>query len=250
MASDVRAVSTALAADKTAPLASAPPRPRRWLQFSIRTMLLLTGAAAVLMSVLGVPLFRLRREQLAVERLEESGARLTSEAARGMIAWAAAKFFGPEAAMHVTKVDLAWQPVDDDLALHLGHLEHLTTLNVNGAAITDRGLARLGGCRSLERLEMHGAPITDAGLDHLATLTALEIVDFSNTKITGTNLGPFLHLPALEVLNLNGTPLTDAAQPVLVRMQHLRWLGVSHTRLSEAARDALAAALPTTAIDD
>lgn len=261
-----------------------PPRAllsrlRRLLQFSLRGVLLFTAAIALLMSVVGVPLGRLRQQQLAVERLEKRGCRLKSEAARGPTAWAAAKLFGNSAALHVTEIlwkwddrrpdetdrpdftllarldwvetiDLAWMPFDDAGASNLRGLQYLTSLNLNGANISDRGLLYLNNCWSLERLQLHGAPITDAGLNHLTGLVALENVDFSGTKITGKNLEPLAHLPALEVLNLNGTPLTDDAVAVLSRLQGLQWLGVSDTRLSEAACDALAAALPKTAIDD
>lgn len=250
-------------------------RLRRRLQFSLRGILLLTAAAAVLT----MPLFRLRQQQLAVKQLEEYGCGFTSEATRGPFGWAAGRLFGDGAALHVTQVvwkrddrgrtvpqrpdlaplgplqwvnriDMSWMPVDDEGASHLRGLQQLTTLKLNGAAITDRGLEYLIDCKSLKRLELHRAPITDAGLEYLTDLTTLENLDLSGTKITGKDLEPLARLPALEILNLNGTPLTDDAVGVLSRLQRLLWLGVSDTRLSEAAREKLVLALPTTAIDD
>ncbi|HEX7376924.1 MAG TPA: hypothetical protein VF278_07415 [Pirellulales bacterium] len=251
------------------------PRLRRLLQFSLRGMLLLTAAVALLT----MPLLRLHEQQLAVVQLEKRGCALTSKAVRGPYGWAAMRLFGGNAALHVTevvwqrndrsrddneppnlapfgplkwaeKIDMAWMPVDDEGAGYLGGLSRLTMLKLNGTTITDEGLGCLGKCRQLKRLELHRAPITDAGLNHLTGLMALENLDLSSTQITGNNLEPLLHLPALEVLNLNGTPLTDDAVPVLSRLKRLLWLGVSDTRLSEDACDALAAALPKTAIDD
>jgi Leucine-rich repeat (LRR) protein len=254
MADDVQLIRAPHAVETEAPLPSAllpkrASRLRRWLQFSMRSVFLLTTVAAVLMSLVGVPVFRLRQEQLASEWLEMNGAHLTFEGATGPTAWLAEKAYGKKAAMHVTKVDLAWQSIDDEGASHLGPLRHLTMLNLDGATLTDRGLRYISGCQSLERLQLHGAPITDAGVRHLATLSALENLDLSSTKITGANLEPLLQLTELEILNLNGSRLTDAALPVLSRLK-LRWLGVSHTRMSEAADNELAIALPNTAIDD
>lgn len=282
MANNVRAVREPQAEDIAAATSTSlpalrPRRFRRWLQFSMRTVLLLTAAAAVLISVVGVPLFRLRKQQLAVKRLEQAGARLTFEAqgAEGIATWAGEKLFGEEAATRVTKlawndepasaadlaplesliwiehVDLAWKAVDDEGVSHLRQLRHLATLNLNGARLTDRGLAYLAECRALRRLQLHGASVTDAGLASLAKLSELEGIDLSSTQVTGENLEPLARLPALDMLNLNETPLNDSAVTVLSRMKRLRWLGVSHTTgLTDAAREALAAALPDTAIDD
>lgn len=279
MADDLRAVGELHAeiAAACAPSSTRAQRPlwlRRWLQFSLRTALLLTAAAAALMSFFGVPLFRFREQQLAAEKLERCGARLTSESADGWMVRAAEKLFGPEAAKRVTDVawsdaeigaadlapleslpwvetvGLSWKSVDDGGVSHLRRMRRLTSLNLNGAKITDRGLAHLANCQALQRLNLHGARITDVGLAHLSQLSALENLDISSTKVTGEKLEPLARLPALEVLNLNETPLTDSAVTVLSRLKRLRWLGVSHTRLSDAAREALAAALPTTAIDD
>lgn len=262
-------------AEAGAPSRTIVSRLRRYLQFSLRGVLLLTAAAAVLT----MPLLRLREQQFAIKRLEEQGCGFTSEAVRGPYGWAAGKLFGDGAALHVTevvwrrddrgrvepeppdltacaslkwvkKIDMAWMPVNDDGASHLRGLQRLTTLKLNGAAITDQGMVYLGDCQSLKRLELHRAPITDAGLDPLTELLALESLDLSGTRLSGKHLEPLAHLPALEVLNLNGTPLTDDAVAVLSRLKHLRWLGVSDTRLSDAAREALSLALPTTAIDD
>ncbi len=282
MANEARAVRKPHAEAVASTSAEASPalparRLRRWLQFSMRTVLLLTAAAAVLISVIGVPLFRLRKQQLAVESLERAGALLTFEAqgADGLLAWAGEKLFGDKAATRVTKVawnndairaadlapleslrwvehvDLAWKAVDDEGASHLRQLRHLATLNLNGARLTDRGLAYLSDCRALRRLQLHGAKVTDAGLASLVNLSELEGIDLSSTQVTGEHLEPLTRLPALDMLNLNETPLTDSALGVLSRMQQLRWLGVSHTPdLSDAAREALAAALPDTVIDD
>ncbi|HVX11072.1 MAG TPA: hypothetical protein VHC22_07825 [Pirellulales bacterium] len=250
-------------------------RRRRWLQFSIRSLLVAMGLAALLMGLLGVPLFRLRRQIAVSERLQEAGARLSWEAADGTVMdRLAEKLFGDKAAVHVTEVvwdrvelspsdladlewldhaqviDLGWSSVNDDGMVPMRALRHLRYLNIDGATITDRGLGYLSGCRSLERLKAHGAHVTDAGLVHLANLAELENLDLSSTRITGEHLEPLLQLPALKVLNLNETQLGDASVPVLSRLNQLLWLGVSHTHLSDTARDALAAALPKTAIDD
>ncbi len=250
-------------------------RRRRWLQFSLRSVLVTMGLAALAMSLLGVPLFRLRQQIAISERLQKAGARLTWEGVDGTVMdRLAEKLFGEKAAVHVTEVvwdrvelspsdladlewlehvqviDLGWSAINDDGMVPMRGLRHLRYLNIDGATITDRGLGYLSGCRRLERLKAHGAPVTDAGLAHLVNLADLENLDLSSSRITGEHLEPLLQLPALKVLNLNETPLEDAAVPVLSRLNQLLWLGVSHTQLSDAARDALAEALPKTAIDD
>src|SRR6185437_3355788 len=80
------------------------PRRRRWLQFSMRSMFVLTTLLAVLISVVGLPLFRLRQQLRAVQSLEKAGADITSQGAEGVLAALAGKLFGDEAAVHVTKV--------------------------------------------------------------------------------------------------------------------------------------------------
>jgi hypothetical protein len=85
------------------PAISRPLR-RRWLQFNMRTMLALMAFFALSMSVIGVPVFRLRQQLAASERLQKAGARIRSDVADGFAERLAGKIFGEKAAVRVTEV--------------------------------------------------------------------------------------------------------------------------------------------------
>lgn len=96
-------------------------------------------------------------------------------------------------------------------------------------------LAHLAPLTSLTTLDLEGAAITAEGLGRLASLSALRHLYLGNTAITDEGLAALAALPRLATLDLAMCDrLTAAAIPHLAALPHLRALNVADTRLAGA----------------
>ena len=76
--------------------------------------------------------------------------------------------------------------------------------------ITDADLVHLKGLTELETLVLKDTAITDTGLKHLTGLTQLRFLDLSGTSITDDGLRHLMNLRCLRLLHLDRTAITDA----------------------------------------
>ena len=97
-------------------------------------------------------------------------------------------------------------------------------------------------------VDLEGAQITDAGLASLAALPNLETLDLSETQITDTGIKTLAKFKKLRDLYLGGTRISDAAAATLARMTHLDSLGLRGTWLSADAVEDIRKALPDTGV--
>lgn len=172
---------------------------RRWLQFSIRTVLLLVSVLCVALTVLVVPLEQRRR---AVEAIEALGGRVTyvdsqttdESFPRGLL-----RRWLPQAYVdEVAIVGFSNTQITDAGLAPLEGLTGLRELYLDNTQITDAGLAHLKGLAGLQTLLLHDTQITDAGLTHLKGLTALRVICIENTQITDAGLAHLEDLPGLQ----------------------------------------------------
>lgn len=159
---------------------------RRWLQFSIRTLLVLVTLLCVALGLWCVPAERQRRAVTAIEKLG------------GEVAYA------KPAASETFPVPLLrrWLPpvyFDEVEGLYLGDTQ-----------VTDAGLARLQGLTGLEILFLDNTPVTDAGLARLQGLTTLRLLSLGDTQVTDAGLAHAQGLTGLRLLFLDNTQVTDA----------------------------------------
>jgi hypothetical protein len=104
-------------------------------------------------------------------------------------------------------------------------LDHLTHLQIGGAALTDEGVRHLARMPQLQDLEMGGwtSPITDRGLEALRHLTELRQFQSCWTQgISDSGLANLAFCDRLEHVNLLGTPAGDGTIRALMGKRWLR----------------------------
>ncbi len=224
-------------------------RRRRFLQFSLRALLVFVLLVSIGMSWCAVKMEKARKQREAVEGIRKGGAWAIYDELGGQPPapeWARAlfgdDFFSDVVSVHVL-TDLG-DDLGDNEARHLKVLTNLECLFVSDATITDAGLANLEGLTKLQYLELDGTQITDAGLEHLRGLTKLVSLNLSGTKVTDAGLEHLETLASLRVLDLNGTQVTDAGLENLEGLSNLKWLDLSRTQVTPKGVKKLQEALP------
>ncbi len=244
-----------------------PRRRRRWLQFSLRSVLILTAVIAVALAWGN----RVVTRYAARQRIEKLPVAAEVEAGPPWIG----RWFGGEVGRHFDQVrvldfskwdDLSYTPeakpedvvpmllkdvgrqtglrkldltnvyvVHDDGLASLGGLDELEELWLDGTNITDEGLRHLGGLTKLRKLSLYAASrVTGRGLSHLTALAQLEELDLAETAC-GDEAAESLHaFLRLRRLNLAFTPAGDACLAGLANLQQLEYLNLSGTKITSA----------------
>jgi len=202
---------------------------RRWMQISLRTLLVLFTALCVVLSLWVVPAERQRR---AVETIRALGGNISygkvpSETFLGR--WRQAYL------EEVKIVDLDATPVTDAGLAHL--LRGLTSLEglvLTNTGVTDAGLAHVQGLTGLRVLGLYKTQVTDAGLRHVQGLTGLQTLRLDFTHVTDAGLHDLHGLTGLEMLTLNNTQVTDAGLAHLQGLTRLQDLQLKNTQVTDA----------------
>lgn len=218
--------------------AAKPKSRRRWLQFSLSTLLLATAGFALW---LGLWVDRARRQQRAVKTILAAGqnivfyehefdssGRLRRGAEPSGPAWLR-RLLGDEYFVSVQEVQLN-DPSDAELRLlrdlprlrrlrvggsritdeglaHLGQLSALRELGIRAPGVTDAGVADLKGLKNLERLSLWAMPVSDAGVVQLVGLTQLRELDLEETHVTARGAAKLQEaLPDLEIAPVSFLP--------------------------------------------
>ena len=232
------------------PIKAEPPkRKRRWLQFSLRTLLLLTLICAVAASWVAHRRDKKRGERDTVAAIRKVGALVyyDSEVEEKDLAGRIVNPAGPRGPEWVRELvgnDFFDDPmcvafnnpipsqaikVRDSAEVTLplvGELSELKWLFLDSSNVTDTGLESLKRLRRLRWLSLEDANITDAGLPHLAELRKLEHLTLSGTKVTDAGLAHLAELKKLEFLKLDGTKITDAGLVNLEGLDSLQRLSL------------------------
>ena len=190
-------------------------RTRRFVQFSLRSLLIFVLLVSIGMSWLGVKLERARRQREAVRVIEGAGGSVLHDyGSDGTFDESSVPKWAPELLGDDFFFDVVYvwlwddRAFGDDEASHLKALTNLDFLVLCGTQVTDEGLEHLEGLGSLRVLALSNTQITDAGLKHLEGLTNLTALELANTQVSYAGLKHLEGLTSLEYLNLTGTQVT------------------------------------------
>jgi hypothetical protein len=216
---------------------------RRWLQFSIRTLLLTTSVVGV---CLGLVVSRAHRERQIVEAIKQRGGRAFGSIAYSMWRpkWLYALLgnqFAPRE--HWTLVlngrsgasHYDAQPCaagDDTLAL-AAELRNISSLSLAETMVTDHGLRQLRGVGGLEELRLGRTNVGDRGLENLGGMTSLRSLGLAGTRVTDVGMLWVRSLPHLEHLGLADTQVTDEGLRHITGLMGLSSLQLAGTRIGD-----------------
>ena len=210
-----------------AELLTTPKPRRRWLQFSLRTLLVLMLLLGCGLGWFAREVHKARAQGEAKKAIEKLGGRVGwDRPPGGMMRTAvvlAGKLLGEDLYWDVSQVFLSDTPVTDAGLVHLCGLTQLGTLSLNNTRVTDAGLVHLRGLTQFNGLGLNDTTVTDAGLMHLRRLTQLRWLGLRSTQATDAGLAQLQELTQLCALDLNNTHVTDAG---LVRLCGLTQLQV------------------------
>jgi hypothetical protein len=237
-----------------APFSLLKPR-RRWLQYSLRTLLVATTLLAIACSWLAVKLLQARRQREAVVALEKLGGHVIyhwqldaqgqwlRNPQRPGRTWLRG-LLGDDLFQSVHTVELDdTQITDAGLAL-LERLSQLRNVHLGGTPITDVGLEHLKNISQLQYLFLAGTPVTDAGLEHLKGLSELQELWISDTRVTSAGLEHLKGLRQLHTLDLRRTQVTDAGLDHLKTLSQLHLLWLDDTKVTDVGVEKLHRELP------
>ena len=196
---------------------------KRWLQFSLRTLLTLTTLVAV---VLGWQASKVRMQRSAVAAVERAnGLVVYGDKDSRKWPWLSARI-GDAYFEEVVAVVLWGQCPSYDA-------ECLSTLN---------------GLPNLEQLTISLAPLSNSDLAVIAELRQLRTLELRTILLTDQSAKKLVKLKSLESLDLSGSTITDASVPALAQLKTLKHLDLSSTKLTDTGLTQLRAALPTCTI--
>ena len=205
---------------------------RRYLQYSLRSFLLLTVLAAICLAWLRN--VRHRRDQS--RQLESLGARVELEPATGKLVEALPQEYAswfdrmimidfsrrtnesladlmPLAANQIFVRDLrlvSCFEFGDDQFAQLRRLRVLRTLHLDSTAVTDESMKQVGGLRQLTTLSLYMTRVTNDGVARLVHLRHLENLDLGGTDVDDGCVPNLLQLRALQRIDLSQTKFTDS----------------------------------------
>lgn len=223
---------------------SSRPR-RRWLRFSIRTLLILVTLCGVW---LGLKVNAARRQQQAVAEIQKLGGwvrydfecdRQTGRRLPGAKSWV------PKAILDRTGLDLFHdvvhlnmvynddvrridnQQLTDAVKHHLAAFPRLKELLLKESQATDDCLAKAAQLSHLQKIYCWDArTVTDSGTAHLKRLSRLAVIHLSGSEITDESLRVFGTMRQLEELSLQRNRFTDRGLAHLKDLKLLRSLAV------------------------
>lgn len=172
---------------------------RRWLQFSLRTFLLVVTCLAILLGSLANRFQAARRERHAIQELSLLGAHCFYKSAgdeRGHVSRLAPSFapdwlqkmLGPELFGRVAGVSFEmhqpsareWKSIED--------FTELESLNASWVHVSETGFKSIGKITSLQNLAIAGSSIDAAGLKELCKLNRLTELNLLGTDVPEAEL--------------------------------------------------------------
>ena len=239
----------------TSPTSPLRPR-RRWYQYSLRSLFVLTLLFSLCMSWFATRMRRARNQHEVVAAITELGYEIrydyqidaSGQEISGARPWTPEwlrKPLGDDFFVDVVSIKSTWPPfsffngvsrsggyIADD---HLAKISCLTNLRIlsPGYGVTDAGLSHLAALTQLEALDLRHSRVSNAGLAQLATMTRLQELNLRDLPITDDGLAFVARLGSLKKLNLEGTKVTDTGLTHLRVLSQLRSLSLAQTPITD-----------------
>ena len=253
---------------------------RRWFQYSLRTLFIITTLVAIACSWYVCEMQKAAKRRAAIAEIEKQGGYVYYyDASNPRTMGEPPRWFSLLRRLHgdehlgnavivgmsrpitdselvylkgLTKLEhlyLVRLQVTDAGLIHLRDLTKLKGLWICGTQVTDAGLVNLEGLTNLEYLDLNDTQITDAGLEHLQGLTNLVGLVLSYTHITDDGLVRLKGLTSLEELHLGSTQITDAGLEHLKGLTNLKELDLRRTQVTNEGVKKLQETLPNCRIE-
>lgn len=214
-----------------------PTKPRRWLRYSLRTLLVTVTLACVW---LGMVVNRAEQQRRTVAALRALGNQVEYDTPythplgepsnwRWLRSWIGNDYFD-----NVTYASLR-HGVDDKLLQRVRYLRGVKHLDINGPVVTDEGMAAIAGVASLESLSIYTRDVTDEGVRALSTMRNLQGVLLRAPKVTDRGLRCLSQMTWLESLHLVDAKVTDDGLVLLDKLSSLETLGIEQEHIREPA---------------
>lgn len=154
-------------------------------------------------------------------------------------------------ATDVTELLLAKNPQLTDRCLeHIDHMRRLRVILLSHTGVKGPGLRHIRGLQNLEGLALDHTDVSDdAVVEHLRDLPKLQWLHLSDTGVTDKALAAVAELTSLESLELRNTDVTDEGLQHLKSLTKLKQLLIGSTRVTEHGRAELQQSLPNCLIE-
>lgn len=227
------------------PATSAPPRSRLRFRLSVRCLMVIVLAVALVLGWFAEVMREAREQREAVEAIKGVGGLVyySHELVDRQYVWGRSP--GAPAWLRRLTGDDPFQTVDTivlnrlselegksqdeaDAALEviLSRVEHLRgvkLLTLPGSYVTDSSLEHVGRMTTLEGFDAPRAErVTDAGVKHLAGLRSLQYIDLGYSGLSDSGLEVLAGLPALETLRVHETRVSDRGVGAVSRIPNLK----------------------------
>jgi Leucine-rich repeat (LRR) protein len=210
-----------------------PGTRRRWFQFRLRTLLVMTVLTGTGLTAIRIPLQRARAQQHAVKAILNMGGTIDYSDQYSWPEWLRISL-GDELGKNVSAVYLADKTLAEADLMHVQAFPQLTSLNLDRTHITDAAMLHLEGLTQLRELSLAEAQITNAGMVSLRTMKRLEVLNLFFTQVGDNGLASLQGMSRLRSLTLRATPITDAGLVHLRGLPDLQSLDLSRTQITDA----------------
>jgi hypothetical protein len=217
---------------------------RRWLRFSLKTMLVVMTLMSIPLGWLAYERNEVSKRKAAIAAIEKLGGHVNLFADQPFCPDWLDSLLDENSVGEVVSVTLSGTDVNDVDLANLTGLTKLEILELDHTQVSDAGLAELSGLTNVDKLFLGNTSITDDGLVHLTGLTKLNTLFLSSTKLTDASLVHLAGLTELEWMDLEGTQVTDAGLIQLTGLPKLKWIDLRNTRVTDHGASELKKALP------
>ena len=252
-----------------------PKSGRRWLRFSLRSLMLLVAIVSIPLGWMAWQVNRVRNQRLIVAELSSVGGQVIysyrSQQMRPQEPpgpkWLRS-LLGDDIFSDVKEVDIRHDHVTEQTLARIATLHAVHTLHMESGQISDNGLAHLAKMSTLQQvvlqsrgfsdaslaqltkskglkaLTVYSPKLTDVGLKYVGKLKKLETIDIMADKVTGDGLAQIATLPSLNHLYLVSEQLADAGLVHLHRAPKLKSIVLFKGKVTKEGIERLSEALP------